>query len=364
MDQASTSKGAPETNRKTVLVAGAQGVIGRAAAAHYSQQADTTVYGVSRRPVDGLENVRAISADLLDPADTRRKLDVLKDLTHVVFGAYVEKDTPAERSAVNVALLRNLLDAVEAASPGLRHVTLYQGGKAYGADLGPFKTPAREDDPRLMSPNFYYDQEDHLRQRQQGRGWTFSILRPEAVCGYAVGNPMNLTMVIALYATLSKELGLPLRFPGTLAAYQALYQVTSADLLAKATAWAGDTPAAAGEIFNITNGDYFRWQFLWPRIARMFGMEVAEPVPTPLAVYMADKGPLWEEIVRKHQLRPTAYEQIVRWQFGDFIFGSGFDNVTSTIKARRAGFHDCIDTEDMFREFFDDLRQQKIIPPR
>ncbi len=175
-------------------------------------------------------------------------------------------------------------------------------------------------------------------------------------------NPKNLTMVIALYATLSKEMGLPLRFPGTLAAYQALYQVTSTDLLAKATAWAGDAPTAAGEIFNITNGDYFRWQFLWPRIARMFGMEVAESVPMPLAVYMADKGPMWEEIVRKHQLRPTAYEQTVRWQFGDFIFGSGFDNVTSTIKARCAGFHDCIDTEDMFGRFFDDLRRQKVIP--
>jgi hypothetical protein len=37
--------------------------------------------------------------------------------------------------------------------------------------------------------------------------------RPEAVCGYAVGNPMNLLMVISVYAAISKELGLPLRFP-------------------------------------------------------------------------------------------------------------------------------------------------------
>ena len=350
------------TPQKTVLVAGAQGVIGRAAAARFSKDADTTVYGISRRPVEGLENVRLISADLLDPEDTRRKLAGLQEVTHVVFGAYVEKDTPIERSAVNVALLRNLMDAVEASSSDLRHVTLYQGGKAYGADLGPFKTPAREDDPRLMPPNFYYDQEDHLRQRQHGKTWTFSILRPEAVCGYAVGNPMNLTMVIAIYAALSRELGLPLRFPGTMAAYQALYQVTSADILASAAAWAGQTDAAANEIFNITNGDYFRWQFLWPRLARMFGMEVAEPVPMPLAVYTADKGPLWQEMTRKYHLQPIPYEQVVRWQFGDFIFNSGFDNISSTIKARRAGFHDCIDTEEMFARFFDDLCQKKVIP--
>ncbi|MDB5294461.1 MAG: hypothetical protein JWO31_444 [Phycisphaerales bacterium] len=350
------------TERKTVLVAGAQGVIGRAAAEHFSKDAGTTVYGISRRPVEGLDDVRAIAADLLDPADAAKKLAGLSGVTHVVFGAYVEKLTPAERSAVNVALLANLMDAVEAVAPGLRHVTLYQGGKAYGADLGPFKTPAREDDPRLMPPNFYYDQEDHLRRRQKGKAWNFSVLRPEAVCGYAVGNPMNLTMVIAVYAAISKELGLPLRFPGTRAAYDALYQVTSADVLARAAAWAGDAEAAANEIFNITNGDYFRWRFMWPRIARMFGMEAAEPVPMPLAVYMADKTSLWAEMTRKYNLRPTPYEQVVSWPFGDFIFNSGFDNVSSTIKARRAGFHDCVDTEDMFARFFDDLRRQRVIP--
>jgi len=347
---------------KTVLVTGAQGVTGRAAAEHFSKEAGTTVYGVSRRPLDGLGNVSAISADLLDAKDTREKLGTLKDVTHVVFGAYVEKATAAERSSVNVALLRNLMDAVEDAAPNLRHVTIYQGGKAYGADLGPFKTPAREDDLRLMSPNFYYDQEDHLRQRQHGKRWTFSILRPEAVCGYAVGNPMNLLTVIAVYAAISKELGLPLRFPGTEAAYRALYQITSADILARATAWAGETKAAENEIFNITNGDYFRWQFMWPRIARMFEMDVAEPVPMPLAVYMADKGDLWAEMTRKYQLQSTPYEQVTAWKFGDFIFGSGFDNITSTIKARRAGFHDCIDTEDMFSTLFNELRHKRVIP--
>src|ERR1700692_2802766 len=84
-----------KTLTKTVLVAGAQGVIGRAAAEHFSKEADTTVYAVSRRPVVGLKNVHPISADLLDPADTRTKLEALKDVTQGVFGAYVENDTPA-----------------------------------------------------------------------------------------------------------------------------------------------------------------------------------------------------------------------------------------------------------------------------
>ena len=350
----------PVNNR--VLVAGAQGVSGRAALEHWRAVPSTQVVGLSRRAAPNEAGVEQISVDLLDIVDTRQKLSSLQDLTHVVFGAYVERATPSEKTEDNVAILKNLLDIIEETSPNLRHVTFYQGGKAYGADLGPFKTPAREDDPRLMPPNFYYDQEDFLRNRQRGKQWHWTALRPEAVCGFAVGNPMNLAMVIAVYATISKELGLPLRFPGTEKAYRALYQLTSANILAEASIWAARSDAARNEVFNITNGDYFRWQHMWPRIAKMFGMETADPVPMPLTQYMADKGSLWNSILAKYQLQPIPYEQVASWAFGDFIFSSGFDNVTSTIKARRAGFQDCIDTEEMFETFFDELRSRCVIP--
>ena len=349
---------------RTIIIAGAQGVIGRGAAEYFVRQPDTTVYALSRRTEGHVERVRPIAVDLLDAGDAQAKLAGIDDATHIVFAAYIEKPTARERSEINTALLRNLLDAIEPAAPNLRHVTFYQGGKAYGADLGPFKTPAREDDPRLMPPNFYYDQEDLLRQRQRGKSWHFTGLRPEAVCGYAVGNPMNLAMVIAVYAAISKELGLPLRFPGPEGAYRALYQVTSTNILAEATGWAGQEPRAANEIFNITNGDYFRWEHLWPRLAADFGMEAVPPVPMPLAGYMADKGSLWEDMTRKYSLQPIPYDHLVSWAFGDFIFNSAFDNISSTIKARRAGFAACIDTEDMFSEFFEDLRRERVIPPR
>jgi len=349
-------------SKDVVLVAGAQGVIGYAAATYMVTLPNTHVYGLSRRPVMEDSGFIPIRVDLLSETDTERVLSSLKNVTHIVFAAYLEKNTPAERSSVNVSLLRNLLIAVEKHSTSLKHVTLYQGGKAYGADLGPFKTPAREDDPRLMSPNFYYDQEDFLKSQQRGKTWHYTVLRPEAVCGYGVGNPMNLTMVIGVYAAISKELGLPLRFPGPEAAYRALYQVTSAEILARASHWAAVTESAHEQIFNITNGDYFRWQFMWPRIARSFGMEIAEPVPMPLSSYMLDKEDLWNEMTRKYNLKPIPYNQIVSWPFGDFIFNSAFDNITSTIKARRHGFHDCIDTEDMFTNFYESLRKRRILP--
>lgn len=348
--------------KNVVLVAGVHGVSGRAAAEHWASIPDTKVYGLARRSLPLPPGVEGISVDLLKPDDVKSKLGKFNTVTHVVLGAYVEKRDAVERTEVNVALVKNLLDVVEAASPSLRHVTLYQGSKAYGADLGPFKTPAREEDPRLMPPNFYYDQEDLLRARQQGKSWHWTVLRPEGTSGFGLGNPMNVGMSIAIYATISKELGLPLRFPGTEKSYRILYNITYAKILAKATAWAGLSEAARNEIFNIANGDYFRWQHIWPQIAAMFDMPVADPIPTPLAVYMADKGPVWDGIVRKHGLRPVSYDQVSSWAFADVIFGLEYDTILSTIKVRRAGFQECLGAAEMFADLFADLRKERIIP--
>ncbi|MDK1328104.1 SDR family oxidoreductase [Arthrobacter sp. zg-Y1143] len=361
-DQArSAEQAAPDRpSSGVVLVAGAGGVIGRHAADEYARRG-WKVRGASRRPVPGAA-WEHLSVDLLDAGTARDGLAAASDTTHLVFGAYIERPTSAELSEVNTALLRNTLDALRSAGAPLRHVTLYQGGKAYGAHLGYFNAPAKERDPRLIQPNFYYDQEDLLRQAARERGFELTVLRPEGVIGYATGNPMNLLMAIAVYAAVSRELGQPLRFPGTVAAYDALYQVTDAELLARAAVWSGSEPAAAGEIFNITNGDQFRWRQLWPAFAKHFGMDYAEPQPVPLVDAMPQYAELWEQMTERYGLQQTPYADLVRWEFADFIFRSEFDNVSSTIKARQAGFGDCLDSEDRFLELFDALAAQKIIP--
>ncbi|WP_258062555.1 SDR family oxidoreductase [Arthrobacter sp. B0490] len=352
---------AADDEATTVLVAGAGGVIGRHVADEYTRR-DVRVRGLSRRPVSGARWDH-LPVDLLDREAAHAGLEAAADTTHLVFGAYIERDTTAEQIEVNSALLTNALDGLEAAGSPLRHVTLYQGGKAYGAHLGYFNTPAKESDARLVQPNFYYDQEDLLRAAAAERGFHATMLRPEGVVGYAVGNPMNILMVIAVYASICRELGQPLRFPGTHAAYDALYQVTDASLLARATVWAGSEPRAAGEVYNITNGDQIRWRHLWPVFARHFGMDHAEPQPVPLAEAMPHHEELWKGMVATYDLVPTPFEDLAGWSFGDFLFRSGFDNVTSTIKARRHGFTDCLDTEERFIELFDQLAAQRIIPP-
>src|SRR5690606_37252921 len=113
----------------------------------------------------------------------------LADVTHVFHAAYVERPDPAAMVAPNLDMLRNVVEPIETAAPRLAHVLFMQGTKYYGSHLGPFRTPARESDPRHVPPNFYYDLQDWISARQQGKRWTWSAPRPHAVIGFAVGNP-------------------------------------------------------------------------------------------------------------------------------------------------------------------------------
>ena len=130
-------------------------------------------------------------------------------------------------------MLRNVLDAVEAAAPGLQHVHLIEGAKWYGVHLGAFPTPAREDDPRHMPPNFYYDQEDLLRERQRGTAWAWSSSRPNVICDFAPERARNLPSTLGAYAAITAELGMALDFPGRAGTYGALTELTDATLLAR-----------------------------------------------------------------------------------------------------------------------------------
>jgi nucleoside-diphosphate-sugar epimerase len=257
-------------------------------------------------------------------------------------------------------MLANVLDAVEGAA-SLQHVSLMQGYKVYGAHLGPFKTPAREDDPPHMPPEFNVDQQRLLEDRQRDAGWTWSAIRPSVVCGTALGNPMNLAMVIAVYASIARELKVPLRFPGKPGAYTSLLEMTDAGLLAAATVWAATEPRCANQAFNIANGDLFRWAEMWPRIAGMFELDLAPPLPMSLVDVMADKRTAWQRLKERHGLRP-AYEEVSSWAFGDFVFSWDYDMFADTSKSRRFGFHDYVDTFAMFERTFEVLRRNRIIP--
>jgi nucleoside-diphosphate-sugar epimerase len=350
------------TAHNVALVTGATGVVGRNLIQHLCEIGGWQVIGVSRRKPDLGVSFRHVPANLLDRNECAVRLGELTAVTHIFHCAYVERPVRAEMVGPNLAMLANTVEAVEATASNLQHVLVMQGTKYYGSHLGPFKTPAKEDDPRHPPPNFYYDLQDYVSGRSRGKRWTWSAPRPHAVIGFAVGSPMNLSTVIAVYATICKELGLPLAYPGTAGSYKALYQCSDAKLLARAMVWMATESRCADQAFNITNGDLIRWENVWPKFAQFFEMETGPRRHISLTQTMADKGRVWESIVAKHDLRPYRYEEIVSWAYGDIVFSTEHDIISDMGKARRFGFHEVVDTEEMFLDVFESYRRDRIIP--
>lgn len=288
------------------LISGATGVVGRRLAEQLAQRPDWRVIGVARRPPQGASRIDWVALDLTDALAVQSVASRFGGVTHVFHCArYAHSTTAAEPIGPNVEMLRNLVEATERHSAALQHVHLVQGSKYYGSELGPYKTPAKESDPRVLVWNWYYAQEDWLIARARGKHWSWSASRPHGVCDSDLGIVRSMARVIAVYAAICKELALPLCFPGSQASYAALYQCTEASLLAQAIEWMATEPKCAGEAFNVTNGDYIRWLNLWPGFARYFGMEPGPVRSVRLAQAMADKAPVWERIVARHELLPT-----------------------------------------------------------
>lgn len=352
--------------RKHAVVVGALGVIGRYIVERLLKEEDWSVVGLSRRGAQDGPRYRHVGVDLLDAGDAAAKLKGLGEATHIFYAAFQASTGAAAGYASNIApnrdMLINAVTGISGASRRLRRVVLVTGTKYYGSHLGPFKTPARESDPRHMPPDYYFDQIDWLTAFQRGKSWDWTELRPQTLCGFAPGTPMSLAPAIAVYAAVSKELGLPLRFPGKPGAYTSLYQVTESAHFANAALWAATEPGCGLEAFNITNGDYFRWKHVWPKLAAVFDMPVGEPQSISLTQHMADKGELWRAMTHKYGLKPFAFDQLVAWPFADYVFGCDWDVMSDVTKSRRFGFHDVVDSEEMFARLLGRFRAERIVP--
>jgi nucleoside-diphosphate-sugar epimerase len=359
------------SKKHRILIAGASGVVGAAAVEHFASLPDWQVVALSRRPVALPDGVRHVPVDLTNAAACREAMRELGDTTHLFYAALYEKpDLVAgwrdpEQMAVNHAMLRNLMDALEAGAKGLRHVTIMQGTKAYGGHVEPAPVPCKERWPRHAHENFYWLQEDLLRERQPKSAWTFSILRPQLVLGYAVSSPMNIIGAIGAYAAVLRELGRPLSFPG---GGRYINAASDSRLIARVAEFVATHEIAANETYNVVNGDMLVWQDIWQSIAQRFGMEVGDPAPMRLAAEMPAYEDVWARVVKKHGLKNVTLEGLVgsSWQFTDRAFAFGidnpFDSVLSGIKLRQHGFDGCIDTEDSVHYWLERMQARRLIP--
>ena len=357
---------------KTVLIAGASGLVGTAAAIEFAD-AGWEVIAISRRRPELLEGrqYKHLPLDLRDASACARAAESLRQVTHVVYAAVYELPgliqgwTDPHQIATNGEMLRNLLEPLRGVAK-LEHISILQGTKAYGGHIKPLRIPAREDQPRVDHPNFYWLHEDYVRQlgRKDGLAWT--IFRPQLIVGPNHGVVMNLPPVIGVYGAIRKALGLPFSFPG---GAEWVWEAVDTRLVAAATRWAAQTPAPAGQTFNLTNGEVFSFRDMWPALALTLGLDQGPDESLRLAEYIPAHEDVWNDIVRRHSLRPITLADLLGEShfYADVCLAYGAKTAppptyVSTVKIRQAGFGMAMNTEESFCHWLRDLQNRRIIP--
>lgn len=350
------------------LVVGSTGITGSNLAEELVAKGWIT-YGLARNPNNTVKDLIPVKADLLNQQNLEKALENISP-THVFFNTWMRNDTEEENIRINSSLIRNLLNVLSP-KKSVKHVALVTGLKHY---LGPFEayakagslpeTPLREEQPRLEYPNFYYAQEDAVYEAAARDHFTWSIHRPHTVIGYAIGNLMNMGITLAVYASICKETGSKFIWPGSAAQWNGLSDVTDARVLAKQLIWASTASTAKNQAFNVTNGDVFRWKWLWKRIADYFGIEAVgfDDSIKSLEKEMEGKQEIWTEIAKKYSLKESDLSKISSAWHTDLDLGRPIEVMTDVSKSRKAGFTVFQSTEDSFFDLFNKLKSEKIIP--
>lgn len=360
-------------NSRRVLVVGASGLIGTAAVEEFVAHGWNVATLSRRRPAfTSSANYSHFSVDLDDRSAVADLVaSELSDVTHVVYTAVYEKPglvagwRDPEQMAKNRRMIGNLIDPL-AAGGSLQHVSIMQGTKAYGVHIHPIPVPARERFERDDHENFYWLQEDYLKEKSEEAGFTWTIFRPTVVMGPNVGVAMNVLPIIGMYAAIAKESGQPFGFPGHMPYPR---EAVDVQLIAEATRWAATEPAAANQHFNLTNGEVFSWKDLWPDVAETLGVEDTEIEPFSMAEEMPKHEELWQSIVDKHGLRAGPLSSLLgeSHHYADFCFGYGRTEqpapiFVSTVKIKEAGFTRVFDTSERTRHWLNYLVEQKMLP--
>ncbi|XP_058189593.1 (S)-8-oxocitronellyl enol synthase ISY1-like [Rhododendron vialii] len=370
----------PPKYQSVALIIGVTGIVGNSLA-EILPLSDTPggpwkVYGVARspRPTWNADHpIDYIQCDISDPDLTQSTLSPLTDVTHLFYTTWTNRSNETENCQANGAMLRNVLNTLIPNAPNLQHICLLTGRKHY---TGPFELagkdklsfpahdpPFHEDLPRLDVPNFYYTLEDILLEEvEKKEGLTYSIHRPGVIFGFSPHSLMNMVGTLCVYAAICKHEGVPLRFPGSKAAWEGYSNASDADLIAEHQIWAAVDPYAKNEAFNCSNGDVFKWKHFWKVLGEQFGVECGEfEEGLKLEDMMKGKEGVWEEIVKDNGLVETKLEEVGVWWFVDLMF-SGECKMDSMNKSKEHGFLGFRNSKSSFVSWIDKVKAYRIVP--
>lgn len=248
-------------------------------------------------------------------------------------------------------MLSNFLKGLELNHTIPKRVLLQLGAKYYGVHIGPAPTPQEEEDPRVhIEPNFYYTQEDCLKEfaKKHSIGWNSTL--PSNIAGAVPDAAMNFCFPLAIYASIQKYLNRPLEFPSDLKAWETTQTISSAQMNAYISEYVVLTDRAKNQIFNTTDDCAFTWGKTWPKVAARFNMPWTGPDTSGDAQFytisfpkdpprgFGPKGAVsfkfsltewakrpevqkaWDELAQKYNLKKTDVKDIERvFGFLDFV---------------------------------------------
>lgn len=353
--------------RRRALVVGASGISGQAVCRELVAQG-WDVYGLNRSELQ-LPGVTSVTADLLRPESLTEISSIRPQAVFIT--TWMRMDTEAENIRVNRAAMEHLMAAI-APARSVKHISLMTGLKHY---LGPFEayaqgaaadTPFHEDEPRIEIQNFYYAQEDVLFAAAEQQGFTWSTHRAHTVIGFATGNVMNMALTLGVYAELCRANKTPFIFPGSETQWNGVTDVTDVELLAEQMVWTASTPDAANTAFNITNGDVFRWRWMWKQIAEYFDVpwEGHNGADRPLEPRVHELEAAWPQVVEEHNLVEADLGRLASWWHTDSDLGRPIECFADMRRSRERGFDRNRVTIETFLRTFDRYREAGLLPRR
>lgn len=411
----------PSIKGLRAIVVGATGISGFGALRSLldAPQRWSTVYALSRSPLspgmqsvltqEQLSHVQHVSVDLTgtanDIAASLREAKVQAD--YVFFFAYMH---PKGKSAMdpsmaealvetNAPIFSNFVTALDLANITPKRILLQTGGKNYGAHIGRARTPYVESDPqpKHLSDNFYYHQEDALfKYCEQHPTTHWNTVRPFGIIGAVPAAGMNTMLPFAVMAATQAKKGEPIFFGGDIDEWQYEEAFSSARLTGYLCEWAVLEDKCEDQAFNAVDGCNMSWDRFFEELARWYGVEAGIQGPkldeskfSTIKLAGGKESPMgygpppalrvswtladWAQDPVNARTWQTIIEES-KGQMTTNLFESGFDVSTtefafykigqpSMAKLRRFGFNGFVDTVESVFEMYQDLAKMGLVPP-
>lgn len=384
-----------------LLVFGASGISGlgvvQEALQYPTPSTFSSIIGITNRPLT--------TADAQIPSDNRvafysgfdltqgtdsivSKLEAIPNIsqtTHIAFLAYVPPSSDdltdavrAELKRANVAILETAVTAIESLAPGLKHITIQTGGKAYGVEYlqtgqVPWNPPMKESTPRVQEPYasgiFYYAQIDKIAELSVGKAWAWTDVRPDAVIGFVPnGNAMDLAGGLAIWLSLyrwTEGEGAEVVFPGNDVVWGAKHTDTSQMILGRSHVYAAVSGKASGRAVNVGDGTSVYKDGLWAKICAWFGLKGVGPregMTTGEAWVMGQKS-RWGVFESANGLKAGTVEKAALglWFMSMILIHAAIDRHYDLGVSKELGFPQSSDTAAGYHAAFERLRKAKLI---